>query len=668
VTASFLSSVNWGGALLLLVAAPLGSARGQEPDTADLAKLDIEQLAQIKVTSVARRPEALGQAPAAIFVITSEDIVRSGAISLPEALRLAPGLQVARTGSRDWAISSRGFNERSSNKMLVLVDGREIYSPLFAGVFWDIQGMPLQDIDRIEVILGPGATLWGANAVNGVINVIRRSSTQSRGGLAHLVAGTNTRLDGMLRYGAALTPNVSFRAFGRYLDRRPSDLVTGTDAQDDWEFGHGGFRLDATSGSRDRFMFQGDAYDGTGGESLQLPSPTPPSYSTRFDQDLKAHGASVLGRWNHQLGTGNVALQVYFDHTVRNQEALLGRARIDVLDFDFQHHLRIGARQDMVWGAGYRHIADDLSGAFVIRLDPAERTSHLFTTFLQDDIALTAEQWRLTLGTKLEHNSYSGLEVEPNVRLRWLPSSRQTFWAAVSRAMRTPSRIDVDLDEVGAIRPGTPPLLFRATGNEDFHSEELIAYELGYRTTPHPRLSLDATVYYNDYDRLRTFNAGTPGVEDGFVVIPLSLRNDATGRTYGGTIAASWRPRPWVRLDGNYTYLRMQVKTLPGTFAATSDTRPDFNPQNQAALRSAITLPQNLEADVSLRYVSEIFAVPEYVQGDARLAWSPRPDLMLSVVGKDLFTPRHLEFASPSFIAETRYIPRRVQAQIRWQF
>jgi iron complex outermembrane recepter protein len=576
---------------------------------------------------------------------------------------------VARVGSRDWAISSRGFNERSSNKLLVLVDGREVYSPLFAGVFWDVQGLPVQDIERIEVILGPGATLWGSNAVNGVINIIRRSAEVSPGGLLYAVAGShNEPVDATARYGAHITPAVAMRVFGRYVRRDPSDLSDGQDASDDWDFGHGGFRLDANSGVSDRLMFQGDLYTGSGGEILQLPTPEAP-YSAPFDQDLDVHGGSVLGRWAHDFArAGNVAFQTYFDRTVRTQPPLLGRARIDLLDFDFQHHVQPWRRHDIVWGAGYRRISDDISGAFVIRFDPPARTSHLFTSFIQDDIAVTSVEWRLTLGTKFEHNSYSGWEVQPSARVRWLPNLHHTLWGAVSRAVRSPSRVDVDIDEVGAIRAGPPPVLIRATGNEDFQSERLVAYELGYRTTPFSQLSIDATVYYNDYDRLRTFNPLTPTTEDGFVVVPLTFRNDATGSTYGGTLASSWQPIRNLRLDANYTYLRMMVKTRPGTFAATSDTRPDFNPMHQAALRSSLTLPHRVEADLWLRYVSKIFNVPQYLQGDVRLGWSPRADLTLAILGKDLFSPRHLEFASPSFVTEQRYIPRRVQAQIRWQF
>ena len=650
--------------LAFLFAAPALAAQEPEPDLGDL---DIEQLAQIKVTSVARRPEALGQAPAAIFVITGDEIRRTGAASLAEALRLAPGLQVARVGSREWAISSRGFNERSSNKMLVLVDGRAVYSPVFAGVYWDIQDVPLTDIEQIEVILGPGATLWGSNAVNGVINVTTTSAQRTPGGSVDLSAGTMTPVSAQLRQGFRLGSNVAARVFGGYRRLDPTDLEGGGEASDDWDLGQGGARLDADLGD-DRFTLLGGGYAGGGGQPFQLPIPTPP-FSARFDEDTEVSGGHILGRWGHRFSPrSDFSLRAYYDHSVRDEPAFFGRMRLDLLDLDLQHHQQLGRRQDLVWGVGYRRSSDDISGRYTIAFDPPSRVTHLLTGFVQDDIALTPVQWRLTLGTKLEHNSFTGWEAQPNVRLRWLASARHTLWAAVSRAVRIPSRVDVDLDEVGGIQPGTPPLLVRVFGNEDFESEELIAYELGYRSTPGPHLSVNVALYYNDYDRLRTFETMTPRVEDGFVVVPLTLGNGATGRTYGGTVAVSWLPRRQLRFDASYTHLNMEVSTLPGSTTATSDTRPDFNPSHEAALRTWLELRRVATLSVILRYTSEIFGVSEYLQSDVRLGWRPRPNLEVALVGKDLFAPRHAEFASPSFSPENRFIPRRGLLQLRWDY
>ncbi len=654
---------------LLAALCPAAPLHGQQPvSPGDLGNLDIEDLARIRVTSVARRPEALRQAPAAIFVVTQDDIRRSGAVSLPEALRLVPGLQVARVGSRDWAITSRGFNERSSNKLLVLVDGRAVYSPVFAGVHWDTQDLPLGDIERIEVILGPGATLWGSNAVNGVINVITRSALDTPGGMVEVNAGTAIRVSGTARQTVRLAPGVAVRGFVRYTDLGPADLPDGSEATDDWQLGHAGLRLDRETGGKDRFTFEADGYTGSGSEVFFLPQPAAP-FTGLFREDLDVHGGDVLGRWTRELTpSSDVSVQAYFDHWVRTETAFLGRMRVNVLDLDAQHHFRLGRRQDLVWGLGYRRNSDEITGAYTIAFVPPSRGTDLVTAFLQDDIALTPNAWRLTLGSKLEHNAFTGWEVQPNVRLRWLPTGRQTIWTAVSRAVRIPSRVDADLAEVGGIQPGAPPILVTATGNEDFDSERLIAYELGYRATPTTRLAVDLGLYYNDYDRLRTFERLPPVVADGFLVVPLTLGNSARGRAYGGTAALNWRPVWGLRLDASYTYLNMRIDTLPGVVGATSDTRPDFNPSHQADARAAVTVSARVEIDAALRYVSHIYEVPEYVQGDLRLAWRPRPELELAVAGKDLFSPRHVEFASPSFSPEIHAIPRRGVLQVRWRF
>jgi iron complex outermembrane receptor protein len=639
----------------------------QQP-TPDLGDLDIEQLTQIKVTSVARRPEALGQAPAAIFVVTGEEIRRAGASTLPEALRLAPGLQVARVGSRDWAISSRGFNERSSNKLLVLVDGRAVYNPIFAGVYWDIQDVPLAEVERIEVILGPGATLWGSNAVNGVINITTSSARDTPGGTVEVMAGTLTRFAPYVRQTFRLGEDAALRLYGAYRRLEPTDLADGSEASDDWNLGQGGGRLDAKLSEEDDLTILGTVYGGGGGQPFQLPIPTPP-YSALFEEDTEVSGGHILGRWGRRFTPANdISLQAYFDRSVRNEPAFFGRMRVDVLDVDLQHHAQIGRRQDVVWGVGYRRSSDEITGAYTIAFDPPSRVYHLVTGFVQDDIALTPVAWRLTLGTKLEHNSFTGWEVQPGARLRWLPSSRHTLWTSVSRAVRIPSRVDVDLDEVGGIQPGPPPVRVDAVGNEDFESEELIAYELGYRATPARALAVDVALYYNDYDRLRTFDPLPPTFEDGFVVVPLTLGNNATGRTLGGTVALSWQPRRRLRLDASYTYLDMDVDTLPGVQGATSDTRPDFNPTHEATLRGSLAVRSDVELGTMLRYTSEIFRVPDYFQGDVRVAWRPRTGLELALTGKDLFSPRHLEFASPSFSPEIRYIPRRLLVQLRWDY
>ena len=637
------------------------------PDTADVADLDIEQLGQIRITSASRRPEPASRAAAALFVITREDIRRSGASSLPEALRLAPGLQVTRVTARDWSITSRGFAEQSPNKLLVLVDGRAIYSPLFAGVFWDVQDVVLEDVDRIEVILGSGATLWGSNAVNGVINVITRPASDTRSRLLALSAGTADHLGATGRWGTGLGSTGAVRVYARYRDREASRLADGSEAEDDWRQGQGGFRLDLDATPRDRVTLQGDLYDAEGGQVVRRAVLAPP-FTEVVDDELDADGANLLGRWSRRLSDrGELQVQAYYDHTTRTVPSSFGRVAVDILDVELQHRFQAGTRHDLLWGAGYRLNSDSISGTFPTRLVPGARTTHLATAFAQDEIALADNRWYLTLGTKLEGNTFSGLEVQPNVRLLWVPGGTHTVWSAVSRAVRIPSRLDTDVSFVAQVLPTTPQVVVRFEGNEDFQSEELVSWEVGWRARLHPTVSVDAAVYYAWYDRLRSVRTLAPVSEGGSVIQPVSLGNDARGDAYGGTVALHWYPRRSVRLQASYTLLEMDVRLREDAVAgATANINPGFNPEHQAALRAALTLPQGVELDLGLRYVGELPSprVPDYLEADARLGWTLRPGLSLAVAGHDLLADRHPEFSSQP----QRELQRRGEIQLEWRF
>ena len=663
---------RWARALLLLACvAPAvpGPLRAQEPDVAqqDLADLDIEQLGRGRITSASRRPELASRAAAALFVITREDIRRSGAGSLPEALRLAPGLQVARVTARDWSITARGFAEQSPNKLLVLVDGRAVYSPLFAGVFWDVQDVVLEDVDRIEVILGPGATLWGSNAVNGVINVITRPATDTRSRLLALRAGTAQHVMATGRWGTALGAGGALRVYGRYLDREPSRLGDGSEAEDDWRQGQGGFRLDLDAAARDHLTFQGDLYGGSGGQVVRRAVLGPP-FAEVVEDELKADGANLIARWSRRLGErSELQVQAYYDRSIRKVPSSFGRIAVDIADVELQHRVPLGDRHDFVWGAGYRLNHDTISGVFPTRLVPGARTTHLATAFAQDEIELAPRRWYLTLGTKLEHNSYSGLEAQPNARLLWLPSAAHTLWSAVSRAVRIPSRLDTDLSFVAQVLPTDPRIIVRFQGNEDFRAEELVSWEAGYRAQLRPSLSVDASVYYAWYDRLRSTRTLAPLPEGGDVVQPVSIGNDGLGEAYGGTIAVHWYPSRRLKLQASYTLLEMHVRLqddAPAGSAANVNT--GFNPEHQATLRSSLALPHELELDLAFRYVGELPSprVPDYLEADARLGWSVRPGLTLAVVGRDLLSDRHPEFSS----LPQREIERRGEIQLEWRF
>jgi iron complex outermembrane recepter protein len=660
------------GALLAFALAVAAATRagaqapGREPDLADL---DIEELGRIRITSASRRPEPASRAAAAVYVVTREDIRRAGAGSLPEALRLAPGLQVARVTGRDWSITSRGFAEQSPNKLLVLIDGRAVYSPLFAGVFWDVQDVPLEDVDRIEVILGPGATLWGSNAVNGVINVVTRPAADSRGGVLTVRGGTSDHLRATGRWGMALGAQASVRAYGTFLDRSPSHLAGGELGKDDWQQGQGGARLDWEPTDRDRFTLQGDLYGGSGGQITTGALLRPPFTATLQDT-LDAGGGNLLARWSRRLGErSDLQVQGYFDRAVRKVPSSFGRVAVDIGDLELQHHFVPHRRHDLVWGVGYRLNSDTISGTFPITLIPAARTTHLVTGFAQDEIALRPERWYLTLGTKLEHNDFTGVEVQPNLRLLWLPAARHTVWSAVSRAVRIPSRLDADVRFVTSVNPvTTPPTIIRFDGNEDFESEEAITWEGGWRAQVLPAVSADLSLYYAWYDRLRSVNLLAPVVEGGFIVQPLIVANDARGRAYGGTLTATWHPRPSLRLVGSYTLLRMRVEPLddapPGS---TPNVNPGFNPRDQGSLRGSLTLPRGLEADLALRAVGELPGprrIPGYVEADARIGWLARPGLSIGLAGHDLLHDQHAEF----FSIPQRFVQRRAELQLEWRF
>ncbi|MGH8142455.1 MAG: TonB-dependent receptor plug domain-containing protein, partial [Steroidobacteraceae bacterium] len=508
-----------------------------------LKDLSLQQLMNVEVTSVSKQPQKLLQAASAIQVITAEQIRRSGARNVPEALRLADNLEVAQVNAHDWAISARGFNANLANKLLVLIDGRAVYTPLYGGVLWNVQDYPLEDIDRIEVISGPGGTLWGANAVNGVINIITRSAQDTQGLYAQVAGGNELQEQAIARYGAQPAPGVYLRVYGKYTGAGAEDTSTGASANDAWHQGRGGFRMDAGQGQPNQFTLQGDAYDGREdfngvGEALQS-------------------GGNVLGRWTRATASGaSMSLQLYYDHTYLAEPYAASPPApyysgfpaasltdlLDTYDSDFQYHFGWGTHQQLVWGLGYRatHEVDrDLS---IVRFLPPVLDQSLYSGFVQDEILLSPTV-RLTAGSKLEHNDYTGFEVEPNVRLQWNPNPRQLLWGAVSRAVRTPSRYDHDLQVPTGLIDAPAPFQFPAAylqGNPDFVSETLIAYEVGYRAELGPRLSGSLSTFYNDYHDLRSTTATATSFLYPFPY-PIYFQNNLEGETHGLELAADYQ-------------------------------------------------------------------------------------------------------------------------------
>jgi iron complex outermembrane receptor protein len=575
-------------------------------------------------------------------------------------------------GTRDWAVSARGFNDQTTNKLLVLVDGRAVYSPFFAGVFWDVQQVALGDVDRIEVIRGPGATLWGANAVNGVINVITRSSVETQGGTASLLAGTAGRWTGAARYGLGLGGIGTLRVYGRGIQESSVDLSDGTEAPEDWALGQGGFRAD-WPGERRSFTLQGDIYHGEGRERYQLVTEAPPHVG-QFNLDLVGHGLNLLGRVTGRVGgASDYVVQAYYDEAVRTQPNFYGHVAVHTADIDLQWHMPVGSRHDVLWGAGYRRVSDEVTGSFILRLSPPRRATDLFTGFLQDHITILPSRLSVVLGTKFEHNGYSGVEIQPNVRAILKPSASQTIWAAVSGSARSPSRTDADIVATGAVVDGTPRTFIQVFGTDSFDSERLVAYELGYRAALTSRLSVDVATYYNDYDRLRSVVTASPRVTDTLIVLPLIIRNDFRGHAYGGEVSATLRISPHWRLRANYALLKMKVTPRQHAPAgAATDVVPGLNPTHQASLWSSFDLPRGIELDVLGRYVSRLEGttppIAAYLTADVKTTVHITTSLRAGLLGQDLLQPRHVEFKAPQGVVGQRSVPRRVSAFVAVRF
>ncbi|MDB6028316.1 MAG: ligand-gated TonB-dependent outer rane channel [Verrucomicrobiales bacterium] len=626
----------------------------------DLTQLSLEDLMQVEVTTVSRSPEKLSHAPAAIAVVTEDDIRRSGATTIPEALRLVPGLQVARVDAHGWAVSARGFNDVFANKLLVMIDGRTIYTPLFSGVFWDVQDTVLEDIDRIEVIRGPGATQWGANAVNGVINIITKSAKETQGLLLSGGGGTEKRGFSSVRYGARFNADTYIRVYAKYVNRDDQAAPTGGSANDSWDMYRGGFRLDWKTTDVNLITFQGDIYSGRLNQVYTVPTTVPPFAALAPDK-LRVSGGNLLARWTHDFSAdAQLTLQAYYDRTVRNA-VIFGEDR-DTGDIDVQHRFKAGDRHTITLGGGYRLTHDVIRNSANISLMPSARTLNLLNAFVQDEIELQPEHWSLTIGTKLEHNDFTGVEVQPSARILWAPLERHAIWASVSRAVRTPSRAE---DDVTLNPAGVPPGFATIHGNRNFDSEKLIAYELGYRVQPHKRITFDLAGFYNDYDDLRSFErTGT--------MFQSVAANNLFGETYGFEASSTLQALDRWRLTAGYTFLNTQLHKRHGSTDTMSEVAERMSPQNQISLRSSINLPGHVEFDQFLRYVDSIVVsssgIPSYWSLDLRLGWKPNPHWEFSVVGQNLLAPSHPEFY-PTFVSSQRTeVERGVYGKITVRF
>ncbi len=629
------------GAFAATVAPLFAQTAPTLPGPSVLKKMTMDQLMDIVVTSVAKRPEKLSEAASAIQVITVDDIRRSGATSLPEALRLATNLEVAQIDSRQWAITARGFNNVFADKMLVLIDGRSVYTPLYAGVYWDVQDTMLEDVDRIEVISGPGATQWGANAVNGVINVTTKSAKDTQGGLLVGGGGSELQSSGEARYGGLLAPNVYYRVYLKYFDRGDSVRPNGRASNDAWRMGQVGFRVDSEASAGDMLTLEGDGYDGLIGEI--------------GPDDIRVNGADLVGHWTRKLAdNSDLTLQVYFDQTHRRIPGSFTQD-LDTYDVDFQHRLPLGTAHDFTWGLDYRRVQDDVVNTPANAFLPPRVGRDSFSAFVQDGITVRPEQLRLTIGTKIEHNNYTGFEIEPSIRLAWTPTKDQTAWSAISRAVRTPSRIDRDL-----FSPATPP--YRIAGGENVVSEKMIAYELGYRARFAPSVSASLATFINRYDDLRSLEPIDPPM-----AFPVEASSGLRGQSSGAELTVEWRVTPAWRLRPAWTELRVHSEPQPGNADRATRDSIAHDPNHRISLRSSLDLSARWDCDADLRYVGPIAnqSLPGYTELNLRMGWRPTDAWELSLLGQNLLHDHHAEFNSPG---SRRELQRGVYGKASWRF
>lgn len=650
------------------------AAGDPQPDQigpATLKQLSLKELSEIEVVTPSKEPQKASRTPMAIYVITGDDIQRSGATSIPEALRLAPGVEVARIDSDKWSIGIRGFGTRLSRSVLVLIDGRSVYTPLFAGTYWEVQDTMLADVDRIEVIRGPGGTIWGPNAVNGIINVITKSAKDTQGLLASAGGGNLEQGFVNFRYGGG-KDNLHYRFYGKGFTRAPEQHSDGRN-YDDWRSAQTGFRIDWDRSSKDTFTLQGDVYQELAGERVTATSYSAP-YSRNVDANADLSGGNLEARWHRTVNENNdLQLQIYWDRTNRH-EPNLGEIR-DSYDIDFLQRLRAPGRQQISWGFGARvsprHILPVVAG---LVFNPARDSDYLLSGFIQDQIDIVPERLSLILGAKFLRTNFTPFAPQPSVRLLWTPSGRNTFWAAFTHSVRTPSDSERQFTLLGLeqVTSSGVPFFARFDPNRQFAPEQLNGYEAGYRRLIGKAVYLDLATFFNHYHDLFDIEVnGAAFIETDpaptHILLPAGFHNGILGTTQGFEIAPEWRPTESVRLRGSYSYLNLDLAKAPGSGdIGTIHGTEGSSPKHQILAQADFDVTKSLQAGFTYRYVSKLWGqgVPSYSTGDARIAWRFRPDLELSVVGRNLFQPSHVEYISDP--AEYIGIKRSAYLQLTW--
>jgi iron complex outermembrane receptor protein len=633
----------------------------------------------INVTSVSKKAQKTSETAAAVFVISTEDIRRSGALNIQDLLRMVPGLDVAQIDVGKWAISARGFNGQYSNKLLVLIDGRTVYNPEFAGVLWDSQNVPLDTIERIEVIRGPGAAVWGSNAVNGVINIITKSAGDTQGGSITAGAGNTSVGPEMIRYGGKARGLGAYRFYGEGFHKSALPTIAGLNGQDDWRLIHGGYRTDTALSAKDTLITEGEVYQGNAGEFANTIVSLQSALNATLALRDRYWGWNLLTRWNRTISPRSAtSLQVTFDRTTRGDTTY--DIALNTFNIDFQHHFALGARQDIVWGVGYRVGLDDICPTLRLSATPENRTTQLFNSFAQDEIAILPDSLHLTVGARFEHNDYTGFNIEPSARLVWTPNSKNMVWSAVSGADRTPARSDTDarinLDaEPASVLTGYLPVLVSFFGNPKVKNEQLKAFEAGYRNTWTNRFSVDSTIFYNRYRDLESVEQGVMRIEltpaPVHVLIPSSYGNNLYGETHGLEIFANLKLADNWTLSPGYAFIAMHLHTFTGSAdVLTVHETQGGSPNHQAQLRSSASLPWKIKWNTSAYFVNSLptQSVPSYTRLDTGLTWRAGEHLSISAEEQNLLKDRHLEYNGSVSSVQSGLMRRNFYGNISWSF
>ncbi|MFC1850521.1 TonB-dependent receptor plug domain-containing protein [candidate division CSSED10-310 bacterium] len=661
-------------------------ALAQDDDNDLVLEYGLELLLDMEITSVLKKPQKLSEVAAAVFVITKEDIRSSGVTTIADALRMAPGVNVARLDSNKWAISIRGFLGRFSNKLLVLIDGRSIYSPSFSGVEWELHDLVLDDIARIEVIRGPGGAIWGANAVNGVINIITENAQNTEEGLLDIGAGTEESVLGSFRYGGALTASLSVRGYIKYFERDAFVDKSGSEAFDDWKALHGGFRGDWSLSEKSVLSFNGAIFDVDVNQMFTTALLEPP-YSQRALDSKEVSGSDLMLSWDHTFLLSSISVKTYFNH-FEAKEIVVTEER-ETFDVEFQHNFLLADYHEISWGLGYRETNDSFQNTLHISSDPDSHSFNIFSTFINGEFTIRDNLLFCIVGSKFEDNDFTGFEVQPNVRFLLTPTPHNSVWLSASRAVRTPARSDEHsrtslssaIPPDSELNPYDLPILIVVYGNDDILSEELLSYEMGYRATISEKLLFDVAAFYNIYDNLVSIEEGEPHLDTydsiDYIAIPYEMQNKLNAITYGGEIVCDWQAAKWLRMQAAYSYLYLDFTLDDDSTDIGSKLNEGRSPQNQFSLRISSQFAK-LEFSTWFRYVDEIpevisefteyRSVPSYTTLDCRLTWKLHKQVELSFVGQNLIEEQHLEYTPDIFTTDATEIERSVYGKLTFRF